>query len=174
MASPAPVTPAQKLAALIGALAVLFGALGFIGGSDFGAGSELDTSGRFIGFAVNGWTNLAHLALGVVLLACSGRRVPTRVAWRLAALVYLVAVLYGFVDGRDVFELLPLNTGMHILDCAMLVISLAGAHAAKERRGIVELDRVAVPPATGVAVVGPGSGHVGGPRRFAARIDSRL
>jgi hypothetical protein len=169
----APVTAAQRLAGLVGTLLVALGSIGFAGGSSLHTGTRLE-HGTFLGFAVNGWTNLVHLALGLLLVACAARRATTRAAWRLIALGELVAVVYGFVDGHDVFGLMPLDAGRHVLDCALLAIAIVGARAAKEARGVLERDRVAPGRAPGPAVVGPGSGHVGGPRRFAARIDARL
>ena len=168
-----PVFPAQKLAALAGSIFVLAGGLGFIASSSFDTGAGLD-SGSLIGFDVNGWSNVAHLLAGLLLLAVAANRSATRAAWRLILFAALVALLAGLIDGNDIFGLVPVNSLDHVGDAALLVIAFIGARTAKEDRGILERDRLLFEAEAGPRVVGPGTGHVGGPRRATARIDARL
>ena len=78
---PAPVGSSQKLAGLVGLILVLVGGLGFIASSSFATGSDLE-HGSMLGFFVNGWSNIAHLLAGLLLLAAAGSRPFTRAAWR--------------------------------------------------------------------------------------------
>ncbi|HZO36489.1 MAG TPA: DUF4383 domain-containing protein [Solirubrobacteraceae bacterium] len=170
---PAPVTQAQKLAGLVGLVLLAAGSLGFIASSSFDTGTGLD-HGSLLGFEVNGWSNIAHLAAGLLLLAAAASRAATRAAWRTIAFAALVALIAGLIDGDDIFGLVPVNTADHIADAALLVIALAGTRMAKEDRGILERDRLVGSGDHGPDIVGPGSGSVGGPRRNVARIDARL
>jgi hypothetical protein len=170
---PAPVTDAQKLAGLVGLVLLAAGALGFLANGDFGTGASL-RGDTFIGFEVNGWSNVAHIAVGLMLLAAVPSRSATRAAWRIVALSYLIAFVAGLISGDDIFGVFPVNTADHVLDGVLFAIGFAGARRAKEDRGTLERDRVIVPEAEGPMVVGPGSGHVGGRRRNVARIDARL
>jgi hypothetical protein len=169
----APVTRAQKLAALLGVLLLAAGAFGFIGDGSFDTGDGV-AGGSFLGFEVNGWLNVLHGVSGLVLLIASGSRAATRGAWRLLSLVYLVVFVTGLIDGNDAFRVFPVNGADHWLHGALFVIAFLGARSAKETRQTLERDRVLLPALDGPSVVGPGSGHVGGPRRPVARIDARL
>jgi hypothetical protein len=167
------VTPAQKLAGLVGLLLLAFGALGFTADASFATGGALE-SGEFLGFAVNGWTNAAHVGLGLLLLAAAGRRPLARGVWRLVFFTYLIVVIWGYADGDSVAGLFPVNGAVHGLDIALLLLGLVGTRTAKERRGVLERDTIPVAVEDGPRVVGPGSGHVGGRRAGEARIDARL
>lgn len=169
----APVTASQKLAVLVGLVLLAAGAFGFIASSSFDTGSGID-SGSLLGFDVNGWSNLLHLLAGLLLLAVSPNRALTRAAWRLIAFAALISLLAGLIDGDDVFGLVPVNTLDKVGDAVLLVIAIIGARAAKEQRPILEQDRLLVDAPDGPGVVGPGSGHVGGPRGNVARIDAKL
>lgn len=170
---PAPVTPAQRLAVLVGCVLVVAGGLGFIASASFDTGAGLER-GSLLGFDVNGWTNVVNLLAGLLLLVAAASRPLTRAAWRTIALGALIALLAGLIDGDDVFGLIPVDDPGHIADALLLIVAVAGARTAKEGRGILERDRLALADDPGPLVVGPGTGHVGGPRRNVARIDARL
>lgn len=169
-----PVTKSQRLAGLVGLLLLLFGALGFVASTSFDTGSGFGGD-TFIGFEVNGWSNVAHVLLGLNLLIAARSRSLTRATWRLVAFVYLFCVIYGLVDGDDIVGLFPVNAADHIFDAVLFLLGFFGARGAKETRSAIALGRVEDVEHPDVArVVGPGSGHVGGPRRFDARIDAKL
>jgi hypothetical protein len=177
----APTTTSQKVAGLVGLVLLAAGLLGFAGNDGFATGDELDR-GSFLGLDVNGWHNLVHAGSGLLLLIGATSRRRARGAWRLLLLAYVVVLVAGLIDqvgtpsgpGDDVFGVLPVNGPDHLLHAALVLLAIWGARAAKERRGHLECRTVEVPPADGPLVVGPGSGHVGGPRRNAPRIDARL
>jgi hypothetical protein len=170
---PAPVGPSQKLAGLVGLVFGIVGGLGFIASSSFATGSDLE-HGSMLGFYVNGWSNIAHLLAGLLLLTAAASRPLTRAAWRIIAFAALIALIAGLIDGDDIFGLVPVNAADHIADAVLLIVAIVGARTAKEERGILEQDRLILAEDSNPQVVGPGSGHVGGPRRNVARIDARL
>lgn len=170
---PAPVGSSQKLAGLVGLILVAAGGLGFIASSSFATGADLE-HGSMLGFSVNGWSNVAHLLAGLLLLVAAASRPLTRAAWRIIAFAALVALIAGLIDGDDIFGLVPVNAADHIADAVLLIVAIVGTRRAKEERGILERDRLILAEDPGPQVVGPGSGHVGGPRRNVARIDARL
>ena len=169
----APTTTSQKVAGLVGVVLVAAGLLGFAGGDGFATGGELDR-GSFLGLDVNGWHNLVHAGSGLLLLIGATSRRRARGAWRLFLGAYLVVLVAGLIDGDDVFGVLPVNGADNLLHAALAVLAIWGARNAKEHRGHLECRRIEVERPDGPLVVGPGSGHVGGPRRNAPRIDARL
>jgi predicted outer membrane repeat protein len=115
-------TPAQIYSLAFGATLLLAGLLGFIANSSFDAGGGINGDDLVI-FEVNGWHNLVHIASGLLGLAL----------WRSAAgarsfalgfgAVYGIVTIWGFVDGDDVLNLIPVNTADNLLH---LAISAAG------------------------------------------------
>ncbi len=172
-AAPYPESTAQRYAAAVGTLLLVIGVLGFVASGDFDTRGSLGT-GSFVGIEVNGWENVVHIAAGAVLLLSSGRRGPSRSACRLIGAFFVVVVAWGLADGSEVFGAMPVNAGTLALHALLAVTALAAWAASKDLRDAVARDRVVVAEREGAQVVGPGSGHVGGPRVPRARIDRRL
>src|SRR5687767_12218717 len=66
-------TPAQWYCLLAGAALLLAGIVGFFVDSSFDTGSNIDGD-ALVGFEVNGFHNLVHIASGLLLLAASAKR----------------------------------------------------------------------------------------------------
>ena len=118
-------TPAQYYCLLAGAALLLAGLLGFLADSNFDTGNNIN-GGSLLGFEVNGWHNIVHLASGLVLLAAAAK-------WRTAksvaiafGVVYGLVTIIGLIDGKDVLGLIPINAAdnvLHILLSALGIIS---------------------------------------------------
>src|SRR3712207_2979195 len=83
-------TPAQWFCYLVGAALLVAGVLGFIADASFDTGTgpgELD-GGSLIGFEVNGWHNLVHIASGLLLLLAAPKRASARTIALAFGLVY--------------------------------------------------------------------------------------
>ena len=172
--APQPVAPAQIVAGVLGGLLVVIGLIGLAVNSSLHTGAAL-SSDSFLGFQVNGWDDLVGgTAFGLVLLVGTVSRSAARGACRLVALGYLVLFVAG-LGGDDAFGFVPANTADDVLRAVLAVVLLAAAARSKDRRDVLARDRVIVAePQEQGRVVGPGSGHVGGPRAIQARIDRRL
>ena len=130
-------TPAQLYCLLAGAALLLAGIFGFLADATFDTGSTNDPEGgnvggalqgdSFLGFEVNGWHNLVHIASGLLLLAAFKRRDLAKTVALTFGIVYGAVAIIGLIDGNDVFGLIPVNAADNILHIAL---SLAGIIAA--------------------------------------------
>ena len=118
-------SPARMYALIFGVVLTLVGIAGFFTESSFSG----DDRGALLGFDVNGWHNLVHLASGLIGL----------MAWRAGAaaarqyalgfgIVYLIVAIWGFAmgDGETLLGIIPINTADNVLH---LLIALAGLGA---------------------------------------------
>ena len=172
--APQPVAPAQVVAGVLGAVLVVAGLLGLAVNSSWDTGASLDRS-MLLGLDVNGWHDVVHIASGLLLLVGLGSNSRARSVCRLFGLTYLVVTVVGIVDGHDVFGWIPINAPDDVLHALLALVALWAAALSKDKRDAIAKYRavVAEPEDTG-RVVGPGSGHVGGPRAIGPRIDRRL
>lgn len=172
--APQPVAPAQVVAGVLGLVLVVAGLIGLAVDSTFETGSGLHGS-RLLGLEVNGWHNVVHIASGLLLLSGVGSRNAARAVCRLFGVAYIVVTIAGIAGGNDAFGFIPINPADDVLHGALALVALWAAALSKDKRGILDRDRVVVAePEDPTRVVGPGSGHVGGPRAIQARIDRRL
>jgi hypothetical protein len=172
--APQPVSPAQIVAGVLGTVLLVAGLIGLAVDTSFDTGSGIDGD-RLLGLEVNGWHNLVHIASGLLLLAGLGSNSRARRVCKLFGLTYLVVTIVGLVDGDDLFGLLPVNTADNLLHLAFAFLAFWAAALSKDKRDIVAKDRIVVAERDpDERVVGPGSGHVGGPRAIQPRIDRRL
>jgi hypothetical protein len=171
---PQPVAPARIVAGVLGAALVVVGLVGLAVDSSFHTGGALDGH-ALLGLEVNGWHNLVHVASGLLLLAGLGGNRRARLACRVVGLTYLVVLVSGLADGSDVFGLFPVNPADNVLHALLALVTLWAAALSKDRRDPLARDQVVVHASEDAAhVVGPGSGHVGGPRATQPRVDRRL
>jgi hypothetical protein len=86
-----------------------------------------------------------------------------------------VVAIVGLADGDDIFGLFPINPADNILHIVLALVALWAVRLSKDRRDQLGRDRAVISePEDPTRVVGPGSGHVGGPRAVTPRIDRRL
>src|SRR4051812_13303697 len=102
--------PARVFAIVVGLALVITGALGFIASSSF------DTSpverGTFLFWDTNGWLNVIHIVLGLMLLRGGARHwKAARTACLNLGMLFLLLALVGFIDGSDVVNWFPVNLG---------------------------------------------------------------
>lgn len=171
---PEPVAPAQIFAGVVGAILLVAGLIGLAVDTSFHTGGHLDGH-RLLGLEVNGWHNVVHIASGLLLLIGLGSNRRARSVCKLFGLTYLVVTIVGLADGSDIFGLFPVNPADNVLHAVLALGALWAARRSKDKRDVLTRDRVVVEERdVGARVVGPGSGHVGGPRAIQARIDRRL
>jgi hypothetical protein len=130
-------TPAQWYCLLAGAALLLMGLLGFIVNADFSVGnvpSGTVEGDALLGFEVNGWHNVVHLASGLVLLAAANTRPTAKAVALTFGLVYGLVAIIGIIDGRDVLGLIPVNNPDHILHVALATLGILAALVSKTRK----------------------------------------
>jgi hypothetical protein len=170
---PEPVAPAQVVAGVLGVVLVVAGLLGLAVNSSWDTGASLDRS-MLLGLDVNGWHDVVHIASGLLLLAGLGSNSRARSVCRLFGLAYIVVTIVGIADGHDVFGWIPINAPDDVLHGLLALVALWAAALSKDKRDAIARYRTVVEEPDDARVVGPGSGHVGGPRAIGPRIDRRL
>ena len=121
-------TPAQLYCLLAGAALLLAGIAGFFFDSSFDTGGTIDGD-ALIGFEVNGFHNLVHIASGLLLLASSAKRTSAKTVALLFGIVYGIVALIGLIDGETVIGLIPVNPADNILHIALAAAGILAALA---------------------------------------------
>ena len=121
-------TPAQWYCLLAGLALLLAGIGGFIADATFDTGSGIDGD-SFLGFEVNGWHNVVHVASGLLLLASYRRRASAKTVALLFGITYGAVALIGLIDGDDVLGLIPVNAADNILHIALSAVGILAALA---------------------------------------------
>ncbi|MPY82799.1 MAG: DUF4383 domain-containing protein [Actinophytocola sp.] len=121
---------ARITAGVLGVVLIAAGVLGFIyGDSSFTVGDQLGR-GEFLGFDVNGWHNIVHIATGAFLLLMMPTTTSAITGLLVFAVVYAAVTVWGFVTGTDVAWIVPVDTADNILHAALVVVALIVAIAA--------------------------------------------
>jgi hypothetical protein len=121
-------SPARLYCTLIGAVLVLAGILGFFYEASFDTGDSIQADEVLGILAVNGWHNLVHIAIGLLLIAAAGS--AARSAALAVGLVYLVLGIWGLMeDDNVILSLVPVNDEDNVLHLILGVLGL-GAGAA--------------------------------------------
>jgi hypothetical protein len=118
-----PHTPAQWYCLVAGVALLLGGIFGFSSDSSFDTGSGVQGD-LFLGLEVNAIHNLVHVVSGLVLVVASPRRDPARGFAIGFGLLYGVAAIAGFADGRDVLGLIPVNPADNVLHAALAALGI--------------------------------------------------
>jgi hypothetical protein len=137
-------TPAQWYCLLAGAALLLAGIAGFFVDSGFDTGGTIDGD-ALLGFEVNGFHNLVHLASGVLLLASSAKRVSAKTVALLFGVVYGVVTLIGLIDGDTILGLLPVNPADNVLHLALALTGILAAVASDADDRDRRAERTAAP-----------------------------
>ena len=125
-------SPARLYCTLIGAVLVLVGILGFFYEASFATGDGIRADDALGLLAVNGWHNLVHIALGLVLLACAGS--AARTAALAVGLLYLVLAIWGLLeDDNVILSLVPINDEDNVLHLVLGLLGLGAGAASPER-----------------------------------------
>lgn len=124
-------SPARLYCTLVGGAVAIAGVIGFFysSGFDTGIGSVRRGSEDLLGiFAVNGWHNLLHMALGIAGLAAASSAYAARTYSLAVGLAYVLLAIWGlgFDDDGVILGLLPLNDADNVLH---LVLGLTGLGA---------------------------------------------
>jgi hypothetical protein len=123
-------TPAQWYSLVVGAALTLVGILGFFVDAGFDVGTDIDGD-TLLGFEVNGWHNIVHLASGLLGLAAFRAR-ATALTFALAfGVVYLIVAAYGFIAGDQVLALVPVNGADNVLHLALGVLGVGSWYASR-------------------------------------------
>jgi hypothetical protein len=126
-------TPARLYCTLVGGVLVIVGILGFFWEASFDTGNAVQ-SDEVVGLlAVNGWHNLVHLAIGLLLLAAAGS--AARSAALAVGLLYLVLAIWGFIESDNVLiGLVPINGEDNVLHLILGLTGLAAGAATGEEK----------------------------------------
>ncbi|MDP9182578.1 MAG: DUF4383 domain-containing protein [Actinomycetota bacterium] len=130
-------TLTQLVATVFGAVYVVVGILGFFVDSD---GFAATHGGKLLGlFEVNPLHNIAHLAIGAVLVLASGSLRSARAAVGVIGAAYLLLAVVGpFIHDSDI-NILALNgadDGLHIASALLLLGVALVADKARPRAAV--------------------------------------
>ncbi len=124
-------SPAQLYCTLIGAVLVIVGIIGFFYSASFDTGTSgvlANTDDVFGVLGVNGWHNVLHILIGLLLLACAGT--AARSAALGVGLLYLVLSIWGFIESDNVIlGLVPVNDEDNVLHLILGLLGLAAGAA---------------------------------------------
>ena len=139
---PARRSPAVWYCLAVGLALALAGLLGFLVDATFDTQATGDptagsgnANGRLqgdglLGFEVNGWHNVVHLASGLLLLLLARRH--ARVTALAFGALYAVVALVGIVNGNDVLGIIPVNAADNVLHVVLAIAGLATGLASRE------------------------------------------
>jgi len=132
-----PRTLAQWYCLLAGAALLLAGLFGFVADGSFGANAPDGSvqGDSFLGFEVNGWHNLVHIASGVVLLAAANAAPAARLTAITFGVVYGIVALIGLIDGSDVLGFIPVNAADNVLHIALAALGVVAGLQSRTFRG---------------------------------------
>jgi hypothetical protein len=125
-------TASVRVAVAVGAVYVLAGVAGF---ALTGAHDATGHGSHLLGFQVNPLHNVAHLALGALLVAGASRGAgAARQAMLVVGLVFLLLGLVGPLIAGSPADLVALNGADHMLHTATSLVLLGCAALAGRRR----------------------------------------
>jgi hypothetical protein len=138
-------TPARLYCLLVGGVLVIAGIIGFFYEASFATGDSIRTQDVFGVLSVNGWHNLVHIAIGVILLVAAGS--AARPAALLVGVLYIVLCIFGFiatshggitfVANDDVlFKLVPVNNEDNVLHLILGITGVIAAFATRPARRV--------------------------------------
>jgi len=125
--------PAQLYCLVAGAALLLAGIFGFLADATFDTGGATDSAGgnngalqgdSFLGFEVNGWHNIVHLASGLFLLAAAAKWKTARTAALAFGVVYGIVTIIGLIDGNDVLGFIPVNPADNVLHAGLSILGI--------------------------------------------------
>lgn len=131
-------TLAQWYCLLAGAALLLLGLFGFLADAGFGVADDVPSGtvdgSLFLGFEVNGWHNLVHLASGAIGLAVMGSASGSRAYALGFGVVYGIVTLWGLIAGDNVLGLIPVNFADHLLHLGIAALGIGAGLASPAQR----------------------------------------
>ena len=137
-------TPAQLYCLIAGLALLLAGIFGFFADATFDLSTTSDPEGgnvggmlqgdSFLGFEVNGWHNVVHLASGLLLLGAFRSRKAAKTVALAFGLVYAVVAVIGLIDGNDVLGIIPVNPADNILHIALAALGIIAGLISRPKR----------------------------------------
>ena len=120
---------AQWFCLIVGLTLILAGIAGFFVEAKFdtaigGDPGALDGE-SLLGFEVNGWHNVVHIATGLFLLVFAARHAAAKTAALVFGVTYAVVTVIGLIDGKDVLGLIPVNKADNVLHIVLSVLAIA-------------------------------------------------
>ena len=116
-------SPAQWFCLIGGVALLLAGVLGFVADAGFDTGSGVQGE-SFLGFEVNGWHNLVHIATGLLLLVGVWQWALAKTVALVFGLGYGLVTIIGIVDGNDVLGIIPVNTADNVLHIGLSALGI--------------------------------------------------
>ena len=137
-------SPAFWYCLLGGATLVLVGLLGFIADASFDTSTtgDADRLGNangalqgdsFLGFEVNGWHNVVHLASGLLLVLAAAKAKSAKTVALGFGVVYGIVTIIGLIDGNDVLGIIPINAADNVLHLGLSALGIIAALISRTR-----------------------------------------
>jgi hypothetical protein len=120
-------TVAQAYCLLAGLVLLAAGVAGFFSDATFG--NAHDGGGELLGFEVNGWHNLVHIASGLFLLAVRGEAPRARAGALAFGVLYAVVAVWGFITGDGVLGIVAIDQADNWLHVALAALAIGTALA---------------------------------------------
>jgi Domain of unknown function (DUF4383) len=133
---------------VLGTLLLAYGLIALLlGGNELSSepGAGTVDGERWLGIEGNGWTNLLFMAVGVLLIAGSPRRLSAKAVALIGGLVLGAAAVIAMVDGDDVFGVFAANATTIAAWAVVAGVLLVSAFAPAPRRRVDSID-----PLTGI------------------------
>jgi Domain of unknown function (DUF4383) len=137
-------TLAQSFCLALGLVLIAAGVLGLIfGNSSFDTGDSIQ-GGDFLGFTVNGWHNVVHIATGAFLVLMAGSAGSAALGALIFGIIYAAVCVVGFTSDSDIFNVVAIDDADNWLHLGLAVLGIivglsAGGlklSAGRERRRI--------------------------------------
>jgi len=133
-------SPARLYCLLVGGALVIVGIIGFFYEASFATGDSIRTDDVFGIFAVNGWHNVVHIAIGSLLLVAAGS--AARPAALLVGILFIAFSILGFIatgnggigfvaENHTLIKVVPVNNEDNVLH---LILGITGLFAAVASR----------------------------------------
>jgi Domain of unknown function (DUF4383) len=121
-----PNTPAQWYATVAAMFLLALGVLSLVieGAGSWGAVDNVANRPQFLIWAVSGWTSIFWIAMGALALFAAPRPAAARTYTLLAAVVFAVFAVWGFIDGNNVMSIFAADTTNNITHAVLAGLAL--------------------------------------------------
>jgi len=134
-------SPARLYCLLVGGVLVIAGIIGFFYEASFATGDSIRSDDVFGILGVNGWHNMVHIGVGVLLLLAAGSAARTGALF--VGVLYLVLSALGFIatggdgitfvaENNTLIKLVPVNNEDNVLHLILGITGVLAAVATRE------------------------------------------